>query len=107
MTNPNPDLVVLPFKATLVGTADILSLEQVIALLNQGQKAQIQIERSYPGAEGAIGWTIFRRGSQKYNYEGEPFFRFERGAWRHHHKAYAIEYSLDSDDLLTYSHLHL
>ena len=107
MSDPNPDLLVLPFKASLAGMAEHLTFEQVIALLNQGQKAQIQIERTYPGAKDAIGWTIFRRGPQKYCYEGEPLFRFERSARRHLRRAYAIEYSLDSDDLMTYSHLHL
>ena len=103
----DPDLVILPFKATLAGMPDPLTFEQVIALLNQGQKAQIQIERSYPGAEDAIGWTVFRRDPRQYCYEGEPLFRFERGARRHLRRAYAIEYSLNSDDLMTYSHLHL
>ena len=107
MTNPNPDLVILPFKATLAGMPDPLTFEQVLARLNCGQKAQIQIERSYPGAPHAIGWTIFRRTPSKYLYENEPLFRFERGARRHLRRAYAIEYSFEGDDLMTYSHLHL
>ena len=107
MTNPNPELVVLPFKATLAEMADHLTFEQVIALLNQRHNAQIRIERSYPGAKGAIGWTLFRRTPREYLYENEPLFRFERGARRHLRRAYAIEYSLNSDDLMTYSHLHL
>ena len=107
MNNPNPDLVVLPFRATLVGTSDPLTFMQVVVLLNQGLKKHIQIERSYPGAPEAIGWTVFHRTSRAYCYENEPIFRSERGARRHLRKAYAIQYSLNTDDLMTYSHLHL
>lgn len=74
----------------------------------KGNGAEVQIERSYPGAPHAIGWTIFRRTAVKYLYEDEPLFRFERGARRYIRKAYAIRYSLaDNDDGMTYSHLHL
>ncbi|MFZ5903191.1 MAG: hypothetical protein ACOYZ8_06550 [Chloroflexota bacterium] len=108
MNGPNPELVVLPFQAMLNETAGHLTFEQVIALLNRGRKANIQIERSYPGAPHAIGWTIFRRTPSKYLYENEPLFRFERGARAYICKAYAIRYSLSSDeDGMTYSHLHL
>ena len=72
MNNPNPDLVVLPFRATLVGTSDPLTFMQVVVLLNQGLKKHIQIERSYPGAPEAIGWTVFHRTSRAYCYENEP-----------------------------------
>ena len=101
-----PDLIVLPFKAALKGSDIQLTLEQTLSLLRKG--AQIQIERSYPGAPDAIGWTIFRRTTRKYLYENEPLFRFERGARRYIRKAYAIHYSrLTSEDGMTYSHLHL
>ena len=108
MTSPKPDLVILPFKAKLAGMSDPITFEQVITLLNCGQKAQILVERSYPGAPHAIGWTIFRRTAAKYLYEDEPLFRFEHGARRYIRKAYAIRYSLGGDDDgMTYSHLHL
>jgi hypothetical protein len=100
-----PDLVILPFKAALIGSDISLTLEQTLSLLRKG--TQIQIERSQPGALDAIGWTIFRRTPRKYLYENEPLFRFERGARRYIRKAYAIHYSLLGDDGMTYSHLHL
>lgn len=103
---PNkPDLVILPFKAALIGSDISLTLEQTLSLLRSG--VQVQIERSQPGAPDAIGWTIFRRTPRKYLYENEPLFRFECGARRYIRKAYAIHYSLLGDDGMTYSHLHL
>ena len=99
-----PDLVILPFKAVLIGSDISLTLEQTLSLLRSG--VHVQIERSQPGAPDAIGWTIFRRTSRKYLYENEPLFRFERGARRYIRKAYAIHYSLLGDDGMT-SHLHL
>ena len=107
MMPTKPDLVILPFKATLAGTGASLTLEQTLLLLRSLQREFVRIERSHPGASEAIGWTIFRRTPRKYLYENEPLFRFERGARRHIHKAYAIHYSLASDDGTTYSHLHL
>ena len=100
-----PDLVILPFKAALIGSDISLTLEQTLSLLRKG--TQIQIERSQPGALDAIGWTIFRRTPRKFLYENEPLSRFERGARRYIRKAYAIHYSLLGDDGMTYSHLHL
>jgi hypothetical protein len=100
-----PDLVILPFKAALIGSDISLTLEQTLSLLRSG--VHVQIERSQPGVPDAIGWTIFRRTPRKYLYENEPLFRFERGARRYIRKAYAIHYSLLGDDGMTYSHLHL
>ena len=105
MMPTKPDLVILPFKATLPDVSLPLTLEQTLFLLRSG--VHVQIERSQPGAPDAIGWTIFRRTSRKYLYENEPLFRFERGARRYIRKAYAIHYSLLGDDGMTYSHLHL
>ena len=62
-----PNLVILPFKATLPEAALPLTLEQTLTLLRSG--VHIQIERSQPGAPDAIGWTIFRRTPRKYLYE--------------------------------------
>ena len=100
-----PDLVILPFKATLPNVSLPLTLDQTLSLLRSG--VHVQIERSQPGAPDAIGWTIFRRTPRKYLYENEPLFRFERGARRYIRKAYAIHYSLLGDDGMTHSHLHL
>ena len=105
MMPTKPDLVILPFKATLIGSDISLTLEQTLSLLRSG--VHVQIERSQPGAPDAIGWTIFRRTPRKYLYENEPLFRFERGARRYISKAYAIHYSLLGDDGMTHSHLHL
>lgn len=100
-----PDLVILPFKAAMIGSGISLTLEQTLSLLRSS--VHVQIERSQPGAPDAIGWTIFRRTPRKYLYENEPLFRFERGARRYIRKAYAIHYSLLGDDGMIYSHLHL
>ena len=105
MMPTKPDLVILPFKAKLIGSDNPLTLEQALLLLRK--HVPIQIERSQPGAPDAIGWTIFRRTPRKYLYENEPLFRFERGARRYIRKAYAIHYSLLGDDGMTHSHLHL
>ena len=105
MMPTKPDLVILPFKATLPDVSLPLTLEQTLSLLRSG--VHVQIERSQPGAPDAIGWTISRRTSRKYLYENEPLFRFERGARRYIRKAYAIHYSLLGDDGMTHSHLHL
>jgi len=107
MMPSKPDLVILPFKAVLIGTGVHLTLEQTLRWLRSPQRDFVLIERSHPGASDAIGWTIFHRTSQKYLYENEPIFRFERGARRYIRKAYAIHYSLLGDDGLTHSHLHL
>ena len=107
MKPPKPDLVVLPFTAVIAGTSIHLTLEQALFMLKRVDGARVRIERSYPGAPHAIGWTIFHRTPRKYVYESEPLFRFERGARRYIRKAYAIHYSFTSDDGMTYSHLHL
>ena len=107
MNNPNPELVVLPFQATPAGSTRFLTFDQVLTMLRREQRTRLHIERSYPGAPHAIGWTIFRRTPRAYRYEGEPLFRTERNARRYIRKAYAIEYALNTDDAITYSHLHL
>ena len=106
MMPSKPDLIILPFKAVLPGTNSLLTLKQALSLLRKRER--IQIERTYPGAPEAIGWTIFRRATQKYLYENEPLFRFERGARRYIRKAYAIHYSrLSSEDGMPHSYLNL
>lgn len=107
MEPPKPDLLALPFSAVIAGTAIHLALDEALSMLRKAGGAHVRIERSYPGAPHAIGWTIFRRIPRKYLYENEPLFRFERGARRYIRKAYAIQHSLTSDDGMTYSHIHL
>ncbi len=107
MKPPKPDLVVLPLMAVIAETSIHLAFDEALSILRKAEGARVCIERSYPGAPHAIGWTIFRRTPRKYVYENEPLFRFERGARRYIRKAYAIHYSLTSDDGMTYSHLHL
>lgn len=107
MKPPKPDLLALPFMAIIQGTSIQLTLEQTLKMLRNGKRAWVQIERSYPGSPHAIGWTIFRRTTRKYLYENEPLFRFERGARSYIRKAYAIHYSLTSEDGMTQSHLQL
>jgi hypothetical protein len=107
MNRSNPELLVLPFTAKIKGTSVHLTFEELMFLLRKGKRSQIQIERSYPGASQAIGWTIFRRTTKTYLYKDEPFFRFERGARRYIRKAYAIHHSLNGEDCLTHSHLSI
>ncbi len=100
-----PDLVVLPFKATVLETGQQLTLEQVLAMRNRNQAQHLRIERSYPGAPEAIGWTVFERTSRAYLYKNEPLFQDEKGARRHVRKVYAIRQDLN-DDILTVSQLY-
>ena len=107
MMPTKPDLVILPFKAALIGTGVSLTLEQTLHLLGSTQREFVLIERSHPGAMDAIGWTIFHRTPRRYLYENEPLFRFEYGARRYIRKAYAIHYSLLGDDGMTHSHIYM
>ena len=107
MKLPKPDLVVLPFKATLAGFGTPVTLERAVSLLRGRHRRLVHIERSTPGAPDAIGWTIFRRTPKTYLHENEPFFRHEHAARRHIREAYAIHHSLNGEDGLTHSHLHL
>jgi len=101
----NPELLVLPFQACLAHSPDFLTLDE--ALLAWRQSRPLDLERSYPGAPHAVGWTIFRRTRLAFVYEGEPLFRFEGAARRYLRRIYAIQHSLAGDDGLTLSHLHL
>ena len=107
MNNPNPELVVLPFTAKIKTTNMHLTFDELTLLLNRGHRQSVQIERSYPGAPHCIGWTIFKRTPKAWLYENEPIFRHERGARRYIRKAYAIHYTLNGEEGLTHSHLHL
>lgn len=107
MNHSNPELVVLPFQASLAGSAKFLTFDQALTMFRRGHRTRLRLERSYPGALHALGWTIFRWTPRAYCHEGEPLFRTERAARRYIRKAYAIEYALSTGDAITYSHLHL
>ena len=104
--NELQDLVVLPFKATVLATGQCLTFEQALAMLHDGQVGHLRIERSYPGAPEAVGWTVFERTARAYLYRNEPLFRGEQGARRHIRKVYAIRQDLN-DDILTVVHLNI
>jgi hypothetical protein len=106
MLNDTPDLVVLPFKASVFETGQRLTFEQALAMLHGGQVGHLRIERSYPGAPEAIGWTVFERTARAYLHKNEPLFRGEQGARRHIRKVYAIRQDLN-DDILTVVHLNI
>ena len=104
MNNSNPELIVLPFQARLAGDPTFLTFTQIQAL--RLLRASLLIERSYPGAPQAIGWTIFRRTPQSYVHEGETLHASETGARKRLRQAYAIQYSLVGEsDALTCAHL--
>ena len=100
------NLVILPFKASVVATGQRLSFTEALAMRHRKQAQHLHIERSYPGAPEAIGWTIFQHTARAYLYEGEPLFLCEKGARKHIRKVYAIRQDL-SDDILTTSNLHI
>ena len=104
MNHANPELVVLPFQARLAGDSTFLTFNQAQAL--RLLRAPLRIERSYPGAPQAIGWTIFRRTPKSYVHEGETLYASETGARKRLRQAYAIHYSLVGEhDALTRAHL--
>ena len=104
MDHSNPELVVLPFQARLAGDPTFLTFNQVQAL--RLLRAPLLIERSYPGAPQAIGWTIFRRAPRKYIHEGETLYASETRARKRLRQVYAIHYSLVGEhDALTRAHL--
>ena len=106
MLKDTPDLVVLPFKATVLATGQRLTFEQALAMLRGGQAHHLRIERSYPGAPEAVGWTIFERTARAYLDRNEPLFQGEPGARRHIRKVYAIRQDLN-DDILTVVYLNI
>ncbi len=105
MDKSNPELVILPFQAALKDSQEFLTLDQALQAWRQSRT--LSIERSYPGAPLAVGWTLFHRTPKKFEYHGDPLFRFEIGARHYLRQVYAIQYSLIENDALTYSHLHL
>ena len=68
------NLVILPFKASVLATGQRLTFTEALTMRYRKQTPDLRIERSYPGAPEAIGWTIFQRTACAYLYEGEPLF---------------------------------
>lgn len=102
-----PDLIILPFKASIRDTGQPLTYAQAQAMLSGDQAEFVRIERSHPGAPEAPGWTFFERTPRAYVHTGDPLFAQEREARRHMRQAYAIRFEMNPDDALASSHLHL
>ena len=62
-----------------------------------------QIERTYPGAPGAAGWTLFLRTAAAYVYNGDPLFADEPDAIRYLRKRYKVKIRLNRNDSLPFS----
>lgn len=107
MEEPKPDLVILPFKASIRDTGQPLTLAQASAMLARPEAEFVRIERSYPGSPEASGWTLFERTTRTYIYTGDPLFASERQTRQHLRQVYAIRHVLNGEDGSTYSHLHL
>jgi hypothetical protein len=60
-------------------------------------------ERSYPGAPGIIGWTLFLRTAIAYVYNGDPVFTNEPDAIRYLRKKYQVKICLNRNDSLPLS----
>ena len=58
------------------------------------------IERSYPGAPGAAGWTLFLRTDIAYVYQGDPLFANEPDAIRYLREHYRVNIRLNRNDSL-------
>jgi hypothetical protein len=106
MSPTKPALLVLPFQARQGNALACMTFDEVLHLYRH-DRAALHIERSYPGAPCAIGWTIFRRTVLAYLHEDEPLFRFERGARAHIRKAYALYYARTAEDGLDLSRWNL
>ncbi len=104
LSSPNPDLVVLPFMV-VTSRGRVLTRSQYRARRRSGRPKRMVIERSYPGAPQALGWTVFQRGLRAFEHQGAPLFQSERSARRYIRRLYAIRHAMNEDGLLTCSHL--
>jgi hypothetical protein len=105
--NFNPDLIMLPCKASIRDTGHALSFAQAADLVAHGQTRFIKIEHCQDGAPDSIGWTIFKRQGQNFVHTGDPLFDLQYQAHRYMRTAYAIWHNLNGSDATTYSHAHL
>jgi len=62
-----------------------------------------QIERTYPGAPDAAGWTLFLRTTAAYVYNGDPLFANEPDAIQYLRKHYKVKICLNRNDSLPFS----
>ena len=62
-----------------------------------------QFERTYPGAPGTVGWTLFLRTATAYVFNGDPVFANEPDALRHLSKHYGAKIRLNRNDALAFS----
>ncbi len=62
-----------------------------------------QIMRSYPGAPGVIGWTLFLHTTAAYVYNGDPIFTNEPDAIRYLRQKYQVKIYLNRNDSMHFS----
>lgn len=93
-----PTLVPLPFKATSTQTGEPLTLEEVQTLFACGLDNLVHIERSYPGAPDAIGWTLFAR-KDTYAFAGNYVAATQTELRPHIRSAYADYYQQEDQEL--------
>ncbi len=101
MGDPNLPRLVLPFQAHEVPSGRPLSFEQTTETLRAGL---VRIQRSFPGAPHAIGWTVFYRQPYAYIHLNEPLFLTEGEARRYFRRTYQPQMEV-LDDLYIYSHI--
>jgi len=106
-TTFNPDLIILPFKASLVATGEPLTFDQAAALFARGEVRFMRIERSYRDASETIGWTIFQQAHLACIHTGKPLYENERDARRHLRHTHSIGYGGNSKPTPSHSLLHI
>jgi hypothetical protein len=62
-----------------------------------------QYERSYPGAPGVVGWTLFLHTAAAYAFHGDPVFANEPDAVRYMQKRYKVKTNLNRNDALAFN----
>jgi hypothetical protein len=62
-----------------------------------------KIGRTYPGAPGAVGWTLFVRTATTYVFNGDAIFETERAAIRHLAQKYHLRLRLNRNESLRLS----
>lgn len=62
-----------------------------------------QYERSYPGASGVVGWTLFLHTAAAYVFHNDPVFVSEPDAIRFMRKRYGVKVHLNRNDALAFN----
>ncbi len=62
-----------------------------------------KIQRTYPGAPNAAGWTLFVRTATAYVFNGDGIFETERAAVRHLAQKYHLHLRLNRNESLRLS----